>query len=730
MLFYVPAAGRHYDVRTMPELTPYRANALPGDVAVSPQSARDLHELGRFWSALLRRRMLFLAIFFGFVAMVAVATLLTPKSYTTTVRLMPGTPARPQNLEGTTSLPILNALVLQNGEQSAETFAALAQQENVAEAVSKQLNLPLPPHELLSHVTVKPVVNTELLNLSVRWSTPEGSAQLANAFAEAFIESERNFVRSQASAALGFLSSEMPTAERKMHDAAQALANFQAANGFVDANTHTQDVVARSGAIDSQIAALLLDRREANALLANVQGQMGGVPATINNAKQISVNPVLTDLRTKLANAQLALQAARAQYTDKHPTVIALTKQRDDLQAQINALPPQIDSGDTFAPNPVYQSLQQQAVQYRARVEGDKAKLSQLYQQKSALAPVLRRLPSQGMQLADLQQRAKLTSDVYNALQQKYNDATIAKTTAISDISVVQPATAAAAVKSPRLAVNLAVAIAVGLLLASLIVFALDYFERTLRDSGDVQMSMGLPVIASIPMFTSSNPRALPWLQSLTIEAFLHLCVTLRLSKRRPLRSIAITSPSQGDGKSTIAYNLAKAMAKVQPRVLLIDADLRHSTLHELAGRKNDVGLTDVLQGGRGLSDAVHEIEPQLDLLSSGRDIGNPVALLQSARLDDVLRNAEEKYSIVIIDTPPVTYVPDGLSICSKVDGTALVVAANTTEERAARQIVVQFEALGIDNVLGVILNKDRARFHDYSDYFATSFRHALPGGQ
>ncbi len=187
------------------------------------------------------------------------------------------------------------------------------------------------------------------------------------------------------------------------------------------------------------------------------------------------------------------------------------------------------------------------------------------------------------MQFATLQERAKLASGVYNSLQQKYNDATIAKTTALSDIVITQEATPESAVARPRLSINLAIGIIVGLLLACVAVFIKDALERPVRETNQPRV-LGLSVIARIPSFDGTKPRMLPWVQSMTIEAFLHLCVTLRLRTKRDLRTLAITSPCRGDGKSTVAFHLAKAMANLEPRVLLIDADMRKPVLHLYAG--------------------------------------------------------------------------------------------------------------------------------------------------
>jgi polysaccharide biosynthesis transport protein len=678
-----------------------------------PPQAADQHEIARFWSALLRRKLLFASIVVAFTALVGTVTYITPKSYTTTVRLLAGsTGSETTPSNGDTALPILNALMLQSGLQSAETFAELVQQQNIASAVASNLKLNLKPGTLLQHVTVKPVTNTAILDVSVSWKNPQGSARIANEFAKVFTDTQRGYVQSQATAALGFLSAELPEAKAHMQDAAAKLADFQESSGVFDTTDHTQQIVARDSAIQERIDTLTLDQREAQALLANVP------------------NPVRSDLETQLAGVESQLAIARSRYTPQFPAVQALVAQRDSLRAQIAAQPQQVQSNDIVAPNSNYVQLAQQAESYKARIDADQADLAQLQSQHNALVATMAQLPKQNMELTMLQQRDKLATDVFQALEQKYIDATIARTTAISDVAVVQAATPDSATVTPDIKLNLMIAPLVGLLIASIVVFVLDYLEkRKFRDEKDVSAAIGLPVIASIPAFESSNRRALPWLQSMTVEAFLRLCVSLRLAKRERLRSLLITSPSVGDGKSTVAFHLARSMSNIQWPILLIDGDMRRSVLHYYESSHNDYGLSEVLTGERNLEGSVQHLSPHLDLLTSGKGAPNPIALLQSPRFDELLTEAADSYSMVIIDSPALSCVADGFVISARVDGTALVVAANVTDEHATKQIVSQFAALGINNFVGVVLNKDRQRLDAYNDYFTDARNVALQKG-
>ncbi len=708
-------------------LAPYngQAAAVPYQEQAVPPVA-DGRDVERLFRAILKRWRLFLSIAGGFVVLVAVATLLTPKSYTTTVRLLAGRADQTTTPDSTTALPVLNALVLQSGVQSAETLAALAQQRGIAANVVQQLNLKATPQDVLSRVTVQPVANTALLNLNVSWRSAEGSAQVANAFANAFVDQEREFVRSEAVSAIGFLSKELPDAQAHMRRTAETLARFQSAHGYVDATAHAQDTVTRVTTVDQQIDQLNVDASEATALLNSVNAQLSALSTTVDSAKEVAQNPVSTDLRTKLADVETQLAQAEQRYTPAHPTVIGLRQQRAALLAQINSQPSAVVSQTTVAPNPLYQTLQQQAATYRARIQGDKGQAKALTDERKRYRSAVKTLPQQAVQFAALQEEAKRASNVYNALAQKYSDALVAKTTAISDIVVVQPASADAAVKRPSLTTNVAIALVVGLLLALATIYILDMLDR--RASGrDFAALLGLPVIARIPELEAKNPRMLPWIQSMTVEAFLHLCVTLRLTNKRPVKALAVLSARRNEGKSTVAYNLAKSLATLQPGVLLIDGDLRQPTLHDKASCANSVGLGDVLDGTASIEQAVQHVAPGLDVLTSRSDTSNPVLLLETG-FKSIMAEARKNYGMVIVDTPALGAVSDGLMIASNVDGSLFVVSANDTEDTDATRALQQLRVLGINNVLGIVVNKDAVAVNDYDDYFARMNR-ALTAG-
>ncbi|MDE2573452.1 MAG: polysaccharide biosynthesis tyrosine autokinase [bacterium] len=708
-------------------LTRHSAGSRLANQPADNEGFREAAHVGHLLRAIARRWKVFLAVFLGFIAVVAIATLLTPKTYTATVRMLVGGTPAVQNAGQNTSLPVLNALLLASGDQTTETYAALLEQEGLAAQVASDLSLNISPGSLLSRVTVHPIVNTMILQLGASWHDSHTAAKIANDFATVFVARQRDLVRSQASAALAFLKAELPSAERRKEDAATALAAYQSKHAIIDINTQTQSILARKGAIESKMDAVQLDAREAAALLANSNQQLARMPATIDSSRSNAANPALMQLEQQLADVNVKLAAARARYTDQHPEVQALLQQRDALTRQIKALPSSVNGGVTVGPNPIYQSLQQEAAQYRARIAGDSAQLRELQVQAAAYAPIIAALPKQTNEIATLQQRAKMAADVLAALEQKYNEALVAQTSAISDVTVVQAASPESASVSPNLVVNVLIATILGLVLATTVVVLMGYFERTMRNEDDVARVVGLPVIGEIPQLENNGRAAIPWLRSMTLEAFLHLCTALRLGAKDAPRTLAVTSPTKGDGKSTIAFYLANVLAGVQPKILLIDADLRRPTLHTRINDSNDVGLGEILRGTCTLQEAVRSVSSGLDAVTSGSFTDNPFTLLQSERFEGMLAEALNSYSTVIVDCTALVPITDALIVSGKVDATALVISANLTDERAAREAVGRMEALGIRNVMGVVLNRVQSHWADYSDYFMPPPAGTLP---
>jgi len=687
-------------------------------------------EFSTIWDVLARRWRTFVAILVGFVVLVMLVSLVWPRSYTATTKLIAGDPGLTDIKPNESNLPVLNALLGNAQGRSPETYVELLQEPPVAQRVIDDLHLKTSPSALLSHINSKPVTNTSVIELDVTWPDREESARIANDFGQVFVNRERDLITAQADSALTFLSTKLPDAIATQSAAERDLAQYEAKHESAYAASMGQPGQQSTvAAIDAKIGQLQVDRDQAQATIANINSQLGSTNPSVESATSVTQNPVVATLQQQLAAVDVQLKTALKQYTEQHPTVIALRQQEAQLQKEIAGQPESIVSGHTSGVNPTYQALQQQAATLRAQVASDDA---QLKGDKSQLDALVKALPSESQDLANLQQRAKMAADVTTALQQRYNDATVAKASSLSDVAVTEPADPELAQVHPDLKLNFLLALGLGLVLAFSGVFAIEFFDNTYKDERDITRDLPLPVLASIPKVPvkADNHPVTAWLRALTIDSFLQIVTALRYSSDKPLRTLALVSPLPGDGKSTLCLNLAVALADVSPGVVLVDADLRRPSLHECLGMTSESGLSDALVGAEDVLNVVHQTKYDgLDFLPAGPRVPLPLKLLQSDRFDKILARLRERYRIVILDTPPLLPVFDGALISTKVDGSVLVVAAGHTDSRSTRRALKRLLALGSPNVLGVILNQAPTSDKSYSHYRNGSQPLLLKGG-
>jgi capsular exopolysaccharide synthesis family protein len=285
---------------------------------------------------------------------------------------------------------------------------------------------------------------------------------------------------------------------------------------------------------------------------------------------------------------------------------------------------------------------------------------------------------------------------------------------------VVDPAVPNFEPISPHPKRNTILAFIVSLFIASGVVTLLERANRRIRDVTELEQITGVPLLAAVPdsAFTgvgSVSPGAR--------EAFLMLRTSLTyFNLDRTLKRVLITSPSKGDGKTTVAVNLAMAYARAGKTVVLIDADLRQpqtAARFEIAGQAD--GLAAVLTGQATLGEAIRELDSpgdgKLYLLPAGNTPPNPSELMASGQMRQLLDKIDEVADITIIDTPPALVVGDAIPLMERVSGIILVGrVSKTTRESIARLTSVVTTALG--TVLGVVATgMPSAAMYGYGGY-------------
>ena len=287
--------------------------------------------------------------------------------------------------------------------------------------------------------------------------------------------------------------------------------------------------------------------------------------------------------------------------------------------------------------------------------------------------------------------------------------------------------------------------------------FFAEYMDDTVGSVDEVEETLRLPAIAVIPTIGGySRRRLLPGgsrhrrsgaerddsqliinadARSALAEAYRHLRTSVLLSTAgRAPKTLLVTSSQPGEGKTTIAVNTAVSLAQTGARVLVIDADMRRPRLHAVLDVSNQKGLSNLLSSGAGPGEVSQMVRQHddagLHYISSGPTPPNPAELLGSAQMHQLLRIAEAKFDHIVIDSPPIASVTDGVLLAAMVDGVLLVVQGDRTSRHVVqrtRQMLQDVRA----RIFGVVLNNVTLHKHDYyyGSYYHDPYHKQIEAG-
>ena len=304
------------------------------------------------------------------------------------------------------------------------------------------------------------------------------------------------------------------------------------------------------------------------------------------------------------------------------------------------------------------------------------------------------------------------------------------------EIDVVDPAYRPATITTASRSSILIKTVAVGLILGLVLAFTLESLDTGIRSVAELEQITQLPSLSVIPRVrraaaeagaatsaARSNLGVLATSKSQFSEAFRSLRTSLLLARTgKTPKCIVVTSSTPTEGKTTVSTNLSVILAQGATRVLLIDGDLRRPNVHHRFGMNGRVGLSTVLSGGISLSEAVRPVAevPNLDVLCSGPVPPFPTEMLSSEAMQHLLRECEGIYTHIVIDTPPILSVTDGIILARYADSVVLVVRYGKSSRNVVRR---SRELLGRSNaaLTGVVLNSVDITAPEYYGYYGYS---------
>jgi tyrosine-protein kinase Etk/Wzc len=344
------------------------------------------------------------------------------------------------------------------------------------------------------------------------------------------------------------------------------------------------------------------------------------------------------------------------------------------------------------------------------------------------------KLPKNAIELAKLKRNSEALEKLYLLVEQRYQEALINEQSQPGNVMIIDDARVPSRPSKPNRTLIVIIGLLLGAGLAVGYVFVKNYFDDTVKTPDDIEKRK-VNVLAWVPHFDSSfgSHDAVEFIvdkrpDSIPSEAFRALRTRIQFSRvnTESLKTILITSSAPQEGKTTIAVNLAGSFAHSKKNVLLIDCDLRKPAVHKLFNKERIPGLIDFLTGNAKLDEVLnHSQIPNLSFITSGTIPPNPAEMLDSIEMRGFLKKMRNEYDLIIVDSPPIIAVADSEILTSMVDGTILIVSAETTEVEMMERSV---ELIKRENTqfLGTVLNNFSYK-SGYGSYYKYYYYYSRP---
>ena len=629
-------------------------------------------------------------------------------------------------------------------ERLAFTYSQMMKGNSLLSQVIEDLGLDIKPKQLASRISPEPVTETQLVRIKVKDTSPDLAAKIANQLATVFVDYLENIQAGRYANSLVNKKQEMDDLSKKIEEAKVSIVQLEAQKiGDENERTQVQTMIVE---LRSDHRLLQQDYQEVQLTIAQLKDnvriietakapeRITSLPYTASVILVVEQNLLTggSDLTSILASERLTLTYAQ------------MLKSRNVLEEAISLLeipdsPENLLNKIEVNPIKDTQLIELQVIDYNP-TRGDQLAntISEVFVrqvQEGLAGPYTDRLTYiqnrmdeitaqlegfevdyANLSLAIVQAETEikhlenlLTSDSNNLLlmEQELGRLQQISTDAAEAVYFVEPASIPERPTQNRM-LYLGIATLTGAVLGLGLAFLLEYLDDTIKTPEDVTKTLGLACLGKIGTSFQEDGKLVTISQPLSpiAESFRVLAMNIRFaSLDKPFRSLVVTSPSSEEGKSFVIANLAVVMARSETNVVTVDADLRLPQQHSLFGlEQQGEGLTGALLAGN-IDSHLQKVEVDgLRILPSGKLPSDPVEVIGSAKMRDLIHKLKKTANLVLIDCPPVLPVADASLLATLTDGVLLVIRANQTRKSLALETLQGLNQAGA-KVIGVVLN-------------------------
>ncbi|MCD6352416.1 MAG: polysaccharide biosynthesis tyrosine autokinase [Armatimonadetes bacterium] len=595
--------------------------------------------------------------------------------------------------------------------------------EDVPEEVRKTydtappVNSPAPDElKMLRTMQVGQSTSGQVYNIRVVTGDLKKGCDLLNALCAAYLVYRMEDSRGWARSGLDQIREQLAKTEKKLADAEAALERFQQEHGVVSVSDQARQVVAMAGQLESQLGAARAALPSAEAALRHLTKTLEGQNPEVAAARVPMMNPLIEQLEEKLNKLYTQRLDLLMEYTEESQRVKALDAQIEAVKKQLQQAPREIMAPVTETQDDAYAGLVDDWLKSQAEVTALRAKIPALERALAKVKQQMMKMPQLGIEVARLRREVEIQQQTYLALRQQEDQLAVKYESAISRARILSPARLQPwqhpRQVRPRRLMGLALGIIGGLTIGFLLALGVEFFQDLYPSLAVAEAALGLPLLGALGMVKGGRsvllegPDAPEGLAEDILGVHTNVCFALPGAERRV---VCVISPGRGEGKTTVACNLALAEVASGGTAVVVDCNVQNPRLHEVFSIPDVPGLSELLRDEATLDEVLHHPQGQQGpvVMPLGKPHSQALVGLQlrNKKLATAIDQLRARFGLVVLDGPEGTRFGDAQVIAVSSDGTVLVIAPGQTRRDQTRRCLMLLGQVGA-RVLGMVGNK------------------------
>ena len=567
----------------------------------------------------------------------------------------------------------------------------------------------------IERVSVEPIRNSRLVDVSVEAKDPVMAAKMANELVRAYIDRNLETKLQATKDAVQWLSARIDEERRKVEAAENALLRYKEEQGIItDFSSDSEKITAQKLAqLNQQVVEAESKRVEAETRYKQAMALQDN-PDMLDSIPEVLSNELIREIKKMEVNLYNRMSELSKKYGKRHPQMVAIESELEDLQKR-----------KITEVQRVVNSLRNE---YRLAVAREESLKNALAQQKAESLE----LNKKAVEFGVLQRQAESARNMYELLVKRFKETSLTEEMKTGNIRVVDRAEVPLEPVKPRKKLNLLLALVVGLALGVGLAFFLEYLDNSIKLPDEIKEYLKIPYLGPVPAYDANGHKegiaedlvTVHSPKSTASESFRGIRTGILFSSaEKAPQVILVTSAGPAEGKTSCATNLAVTMAQAGSKVLVLDCDMRRPRVHKVFDIPKEAGISAILVGTGELKDAVAQTAVQnLDVIPCGPIPPNPSEILGSNKMRRFIEALRSRYDRIVIDTAPITAVTDAVVLSSTVDGVVLVIRAAETPRQIVQNGLSQLQTVNA-HILGAVLNgvktgRDSYYYYQYYYYY------------